>query len=203
MLAALVTTDSRAGTRAEQLAAIGGEPDRVYVIEEVHDYLGEILRDDTDDVVAISHPRVLGDKAKAERLVETIYKAGAIIQGYPDPFAFMEAHRQSKWGVGTRKQKGRGRGRPAILEPTEDDLFHILKDWWTPRNADNPNGAGLSDVLAYASGRLGRKVTAANVKYWAKQKVGHQSRKGVDWRDVFPDRVKRVTAKPKSELEAE
>ena len=201
MLVALVTTDSRAGPRAEQLAAIGGEPDRVYVIEEVRDYLAEILRDDADDVVAISHPRVLGDKAKAKDLVAAIYRAGAKVSvglcTYKTPLVFMDAHRQSKWGVGTRKQKGRGRGAPKKYKLTEDQEFTILREYWNPRNKDNPDGCSIQQVLQSARDFAGPGITESHVKYWAFQKVGHRSRKGVDWRDVFPERVARVTAKQK------
>lgn len=177
---AILTNDSRAGTHKEQLALIGGEPERTYVIEDVRDYLKDIIRD--GDVVAVSHPRIFGPKTLTERAIEVIYKAGAVIRGYSDPFAFMEAHRVSKWGKGTKRQKV---GKPPEIVFSEDDKREILRMWWTPRIAANPRGHAVSEVVAFASGCAGRKVEVHNVKYLAKQAVGHVRRKGVVWANVF------------------
>lgn len=170
---ALLTNDERAGSHAEQLAQIGGLPDLTYIIEDVRDYLSEIVR--AGDVVALSHPRVLGPKAQAERAVEAIYKAGAIIRGHPDPFAFVETHRTSKWGVGTRKQT---RGRPRKFDPpiTEEQVTDILSKWHNPAEPGKAGGYTQAQCAEYASALTGQDVTVANIKTLAKERVGHVRR---------------------------
>lgn len=170
---ALLTNDERAGAHRKQLLSICGEIERAYVIEDVRDYLGEIVR--PGDIVSLSHPRALGPKAQAERVVEAIYRAGASLNGYPDPFAFMEAHRQSTWGVGTRKQT---RGRPRKFDPpiTEKQITDILSKWHNPAKPGKAGGYTQAQCAEYASALVGQDVTAANIKTLAKERVGHVRR---------------------------
>jgi hypothetical protein len=153
------------------------EIERAYVIEDVRDYFSEIVR--AGDLVALSHPRVLGPKAQAERVVEVIYRAEARVQidgyAYSDPFSLMEAHRTSKWGVGTRKQT---RGRPRKFDPpiTEEQITDILSKWHNPAKLGRAGGYTQAQCAEYASALVGQDVTVANIKTLAKERVGHVRR---------------------------
>lgn len=173
MIIEVVSTDERAPSVRVQKNTIrkaGIEPEKTLEFPGDLDIFALALRDDEDDVVVVSSPRMLGTGRQARACLEAMARRDVRIQvAGEDPIsvndeaaqvAFLARVTSTPWGKATSKQL-RNRGRPTKRKQPDAAQKRTLGRMW--RDPDNFTPAV---ILAYASEELGRKVVLWELKHW-------------------------------------
>lgn len=165
-----LTTDKRAGSFAEQQAAIrsdGTAPVTTMTGDDM-DHPTLFFRDN-EDTLALSHARALGDVRKARRVLVALARAGVKIKLPDCPAMDIQTPEQvgaflievaRPWGAGTKRQKAKGMGRPPKhRQPSAAEKGAICGLWGDPKNK-------RPAVRAVASGLMGYPVKDWQLKQW-------------------------------------